>query len=178
MNPTVLVPSCKNDSSATADGRSRVATGCALAVMALGLAVMVGWLLDVELFKRIAPPLASMKFNTAFGFVLAGGALLFRGTLAVRLGLAGAVGLLGALTFGQSLLGADFGIDQLVIRDTEVVVGWPPGRMSPVTALCFLFGGAALGLLGRRTTERWAEALAIGVGTVGGIALLGYASGA
>ncbi len=157
---------------------SRVTTGCALAVMALGLAVMAGWLLGIEPLTRVVPQFATMKFNTALGFLLAGGALLFRETPAVRLGFAGAVGLLGALTLGQDLAGTDFGIDQLVIRDAELVAGQPPGRMSPATALCFLFSSVALGLLGRRATERWTEALAIGVGTVGFIALLGYAFGA
>ena len=153
---------------------SRVATGCALGVMSLGLAVMAGWMLGIEPLKHVLPQLASMKFNTALGFLLAGAALHVRGTPALRLGLAGAVGLLGALTVVEYLAGSDFGIDQLVIRDAEVVAGQSPGRMSPVTAVCFLLSGAAFGLLGRRATERWAEPLAISVGTVGFIALLGY----
>ena len=49
----------------------RVATGCALAVMVLGLAVMVGWLLGIEPPKRLLPQLTTMKFNTALGFLLA-----------------------------------------------------------------------------------------------------------
>lgn len=48
--------------------------------MALGLAVMAGWLLDLDLLERIVPQLATMKFNTVLGFLLVGGALLFRGT--------------------------------------------------------------------------------------------------
>ncbi len=156
----------------------RLANTVALIVMALGLAVMAGWLLEIEMLKRIGTQLATMKFNTALGFLLVGGALFFRGTPALRSGLAAAAGLLGALTLGQYLAGSDFGIDQLVIREAEVVAGRPPGRMPPVAALCFLLSSVALGLVGRRATERWAEALAIGVGTVGFIALLGYVVGA
>ncbi|MFN0080410.1 MAG: PAS domain S-box protein [Prosthecobacter sp.] len=156
---------------------SRVATCCALLVLALGIAVMAGWLFEIERLKRLLPQLATMKFNAALGFLLAGAALVFRATPALRLGLAAAVGLLGALTLGQYLTGADFGIDQLIIRDAEVVAGQPAGRMSPVAALCFILSSAALALLRRGATQRWAEALAISVGTVGFIALLGYAFG-
>ena len=151
----------------------RVATGGALAVMALGLAVMVGWLLGIEPLKQVLPGLSSMKFNTALGFLLAGGALYFREKPGLRHGLAGAVGLLGALTLAQVFTGVDSGIDQLFVREAAVA-GQAPGRMSPATALCFLLSGAALGLLGRRT----AEALAISVWAVGFIALLGYSFGA
>ncbi len=150
-----------------------VATGGALAVMALGLAVMVGWLFGIEPLKQVLPGLSSMKFNTALGFFLAGGALCFRGKSALRLGLASAVALLGALTLGEVFAESDFGIDQLFVR-ADVVAGQPPGRMSPATAVCLLLSGAALALLGR-----WAaESLAIGVGAVGFIALLGYSFGA
>ena len=75
---------------------TRVADGCALAVAALGLAVLAGWLLGSEPLQRVLPHLATMKCNTALGFLLAGSALFFRGKPAVRLGLAGAV----ALAFG------------------------------------------------------------------------------
>ena len=155
---------------------ARVADGCALAVAALGLAVLAGWLLGSEPLQRVLPHLAAMKCNTALGFLLAGAALFFRGKPAVRLGLAGAVALLGALTLGEIFAGRDFGIDQLFVRDAA---GQPPGRMSPATAAGFVLSGAALGLLGaRRAGVRWAEALAIGAGTLGFIALLGYALGA
>lgn len=160
---------------------SRLADGCALALMALGLAVMAGWWLGIDPLKRVMPGLASMKFNTALGFLLAGGALYFRGKPALRRGLATAVGLFGALTLGQYFSGLDFGIDQLFIR-AEVEAGGAAGRMSGVTALCFFLSGVALALLGkpRRTLGgvRCAEALAIGVGIESFIALLGYALGA
>jgi PAS domain S-box-containing protein len=155
---------------------SRVASGCALAVMALGLVVMAGWLLGIESIKRVLPGLASMKFNTALGFLLAGGALFFRGKTTLRGGLAAAVGLLGALTLGEYLSGIDFGIDQILFR-VEGEAGQAAGRMSQATALCFLLGGAALALLGKphRDGGSWAEVLAIGMGTIGLIAVLGYA---
>lgn len=155
---------------------SRVASGCALVVMALGLVVMAGWWLGIDPLKRVLPGLASMKFNTALGFLLAGGALFFRGKPAGRRGLAAALGLLGALSLGEYLSGIDFGIDEIFIR-VEGETAQAAGRMSQATALCFLLGGAALALLGapRRAWVCWAEVLAIGMGTIGFIAVLGYA---
>src|SRR4051812_43893086 len=44
---------------------------CALAVL-LGAAVMAGWLLEIEPLKSIVPGFATMKFNTALGFILSG----------------------------------------------------------------------------------------------------------
>jgi PAS domain S-box-containing protein len=175
-----MIPPVRSGDRVPSHG-SRLADGCGLALMALGLAVMAGWWLGIDPLKRVMAGLASMKFNTALGFLLAGGALYFRGKPALRGGLAAAVGLLGALTLVQYFSGLDFGIDQLFIR-AEVEAAGAAGRMSGVTALCFFLSGVALALLGkpRRTLAgvRWAEALAIGVGVGSFIALLGYALGA
>ena len=160
---------------------SRLADGCALVVMALGLVVVAGWLLDIEPLKRVLPGFASMKFNCALGLLLAGGALFFREKPALRGGLAAAVGLLGVLTLGQYFLGLNFGIDQLFIR-AEVEAGEMPGRMGFLAALFFLLSGVALALMGkpRRTVAgvRWADVLAIIVGIGSLDMLLGYALGA
>ena len=48
------------------------------AVMVLGVTVLVGWALDVELFVSLYSSLASMKANTALLFVLLGCALLLQ----------------------------------------------------------------------------------------------------
>jgi two-component system sensor kinase FixL len=114
-----------------------------------------------------------MKFNTALCFVLSGAALWSRDRPAVRIGLGVLVALIGALTLGEYLSRADFGIDQLFVRDAANG-GKPPGRMSPATAFSFLLSGAALVLM---RSQRLAEVLALGAAVVGGFALLGYALG-
>jgi PAS domain S-box-containing protein len=151
----------------------RVADGCALAVIGIGLLAMAGWLFGIDLLTRVLPHLQSMKLNTALCFVLSGAALWCRERPAVRIGLGVLVISIGALTLGEYLSGADFGIDQLFVRVAAEGQN-PPGRMSPATALCFLLSGTALVLM---RSQRLAEALALGAAVVGGFALLGYALG-
>ena len=43
---------------------ARVADGCALLVIGIGLLAMAGWLFGIDLLTRVLPDLESMKFNT------------------------------------------------------------------------------------------------------------------
>jgi hypothetical protein len=159
----------------------RLVGGCALAVLGIGLLVLAGWALQIEVLKSLLPGLASMKPNTALGFVLAGLALAQRQRSGLRFGCAAALGLLGGLSLAQDLGGADFGIDQWLFRDTP---GAPhtahPGRMSAITAISFMLCGAALLLLDSRSAalRRTMEALALLAGVAALLALIGYAYGA
>ena len=56
--------------------------------------------------------------------------------------------LVAGLTLCEYVTGADFGIDQLLFRDTPDPHTIFPGRMVEATALGFLFSGASLLLLG------------------------------
>ncbi|MDL2337478.1 MAG: hypothetical protein QFE16_06525 [Pseudomonadota bacterium] len=150
-----------------------VARACAQAVLLVGLLVLAGWALKIEALKSVLPGLATMKVNTALGFVLAGIALALRQRDGLRLGCAAATIVLGGLSLAQDVTGADYGIDQLLFREApgaaQVVA---PGRMSVITALNFVLLGGALLLLGTRRAalRRTLEALAL-------IALIGYVYG-
>lgn len=162
------------------DSLGKVAQGCALAVMLVGLAVLAAWALGIEGLKSVLPGLATMKANTALCFTLSGAALTLRGRPMLRWACAGAVLALGGLTLVQEFTGSDLGIDQLLFRDASAAAQTvAPGRMSPATAVSFLLIGAALLLLDARRTvaRRAAEVLALGGGAMGSIALLGYAYG-
>lgn len=160
------------------DRLGKVAQSCALAVMLVGFAVLTGWALGIEALKGVLPGLATMKANTALCFVLAGTALALRGRPRVRILCAGAVLAVSGLTLAQELTGADLGIDQLLFQDAPGVAQTAaPGRMSPATAVNFLLTGAALLLVvsPRAVARRAAEALALGSGAMGSVALLGHA---
>ncbi len=151
-------------------------------VVALGLTGLAGWAWDVAVLKSLLPGLASMKANTAAGFVLAGAALLLlataqsgpRARLAARL-LAAAVAMLGLLTLGEYAFGWELGIDQLLFHEAPgAVATGHPGRMAVATALDFLLLGGALLLLATRRGVPAAQTLALLAWAVAALALVGY----
>jgi signal transduction histidine kinase len=141
--PTVPAPRSRLPAAAGALGALASSLG------AVGLA---GWILDEPALRAVIPGQASMKANTAIALLSQGVAvslLAWRGdrpawTLAARI--AAALGaLVGLLSFLEFALAADFGIDQLVFRDSGAgALAYTPGRMAPTTALNFLLLGAAL----------------------------------
>lgn len=129
-----------------------------LVVMATGLVVLIGWATGTQLLTRLVPGLIAMKANTALGFVLFGlaGFLSVNPNPAVRriaLLAASVGGLLGILTLGQVVFGWNLGIDQLLFADTIDPTGTAsPGRMAPLTALCFSLLGLVVVLNKRLPT--------------------------
>lgn len=146
-------------------------------VILIGSIVLLGWVFGLPGVASILPGLATMKFNTALCFVLAGTALwlqLQSSALQTRffsLGCALAVIALALLTLAEYGFDWNLYIDELVIRDLatspEIV---PPGRMSLATASCFLLLGLALLLLDVEFGDRFrpAQYLAL-LGTLAGL---------
>jgi PAS domain S-box-containing protein len=115
---------------------------------ALGGLVLIGWLADIPSLRSLLPHQVETKANAAICLVLGGVALVSRarrcaGALAdVASGL---MVLTGLATLLQYMSGRDWGIDELLIRDTAGAVDTVhPGRMAPPTALNFVLLGAAL----------------------------------
>jgi diguanylate cyclase (GGDEF)-like protein/PAS domain S-box-containing protein len=118
----------------------------------IGGLVLLGWLFQIELLKRILPYWISMKANTALAFILAGAALLLYqrasgGRTLERAAQGGAflIALTGLFTLGEYLFGWDVGIDQLLFREPAGATGTiHPGRMAVPTAIDFVLFGWAL----------------------------------
>lgn len=53
-----------------------VLIGMSIVVLVLGLIVMIGWFLDIEILKSLSPTWVTMKFSTALSFALSGIMLL------------------------------------------------------------------------------------------------------
>lgn len=152
----------------------------ATAAIALGFLVLLGWALDLAVFRSIAPEWAPMKPNGALAFILAGvslwGAYIETPSRrARRLARAGAVlvGMVGLLTLAEYLSARDLGIDGLFY--------WQPasqaGRMSPTTAFNFIILGVALFFLNREKSSRvlgMVHFFAALAGLVALLALVGY----
>ena len=164
---------------------SQVASAIAILV---GCLVLIGWTLDVGIFKRILPGLVAMNPTTAVAFILAGLSLLLRtqsmasSSRRIAQGLAFAVALIGLLKLVEILFGLDVGIDQLLFRqelESEAAVTGLPNRMAPNTALNFFLLGCALLLLDRQTHRgRWpAQYLVLVAAATSLLAVIGYAYG-
>jgi PAS domain S-box-containing protein len=156
-------------------------------VALLGGTVLAGWLLHNEALKTIIPGSDfPIKPNIATGMLLCGTALslLSRKTLTkpIRIctaAIAITVITLSALTVGEFLLGLDLGIEQWLIGDVPAALGIPhPGRMSPITALCFALVGVALFTASQLIQKRLRLPLVGGLGGIlmaaGAVPLIGF----
>ena len=154
-----------------------------LGVLLLGVVVLVGWASGNAALTTVIPGLASMKANTALGFVLAGFALTLAPWTRRRAApVARVCGLLvfaiGFLTSLEYLTGLDFAIDELFFS--------APGnahahgsRMAIATSVGFVAAGAAELVLPRvsRTYHLHGvvDAASIAVAAIGLLGLVGYA---
>lgn len=154
--------------------------GTAVAVM--GVVVLIGWLLGLDLLKSSIPGASTMKPLAALAFVLAGGALAGLPAegerrsrrMALRL-LASLTGLIGVATIVEYGLGLDLRIDTWLFP--EAVSAEPlvfPGRMAGATAMAFSLVGPSLLLLDAPRESRAREGLAFGVALLGLNGLIGY----
>lgn len=121
---------------------------CGLFLFLFGMAIVVSWHAQQASLLKISPALLTMKYNTAIAFSLLGaglGALHFRKMGIARV--ASAIVLtIGVVTLLEYALGANFGLDEWLIKDLNTTSQFP-GRMSPLTAMAFTFSGLALFLV-------------------------------
>ncbi len=154
-----------------------------LASCALGLMVIVSWYAHWPRVLQIFPDGAPMQYNTALCFIFCGGGLFLLNTRFAGsvLWCGGATALGTSLTLLEYLAGRDFGIDQLLFRPYFEVATAFPGRMAPLTAICFIIFSAALcfASTGLQQLKRLATAglLATIIGVIGLVAALGYLTG-
>lgn len=147
----------------------------ALVVLTMGIMVIIGWIFNIDLFKSLVPGHASMKFNTAVSFALAGiGLVMIRRRPVISQVTAVLIILLGSLTLIEYLFGFNLGIDQAVIRDITAVQTAFPGRMSPIAASNLILLGTAFLLMLRTQRSTFASILVLMATFISMLALIGY----
>jgi PAS domain S-box-containing protein len=147
-----------------------------------GGVVVAGWLFDIYCLKSVWPGYVTMKVNTAVAFMLAGLSLALsdraEGSLLIRRlsqACAAATASLGLLTLCQYCFGLNFGMDQLLFKESAGTVGTlSPGRMAPTTAVGFLLMGCALFMGGYRRTIGVSQRLVLLTGLIWLLPLIGY----
>lgn len=165
----------------------RLAKAAAAFVASIGCLVLFGWIANIPMLKSVLPGLVTMKANTALGFVLAGTSLflLLKSTTSERRLVDRlcclVVAALSLATLSEYVFGWNLGIDQfLVIDDPQPVNTSNPGRMSPLTAICFTLVSCALWLNGskQRGTSAakvsWAEGCVLLVSSIAAQVLIAY----
>lgn len=147
----------------------------ALAVT-VGVAVLVGWALDISFLKSVLPGWVAMKPTTAVAFMLAGVAVLLSAApvaathrysaRASRLcGLT--TGLIGLLSLSEYAFGWNPGFDQWLFPEPAGAVGTSNlGRMAPDTAICFMLFTAGWESASRSRPMRWTLVVSLLSGAV------------
>jgi len=160
----------------------------AAAVFMCGFAALMGWAFDVAVLTTMALGTATMKPNTAIGFMLcalslwclSGASLLSAQRRRVGQVSAAVALILALLTMTGYATGASFGIDTLIFHDRLIATGAAhPGRMAFNTALCLLFASSSLLMVDIETRRgRPAEWLLLAALSICYVGLLGYLYGA
>ncbi|BAU56198.1 sensor histidine kinase [Mucilaginibacter gotjawali] len=153
-------------------------------VISLGIAALIGWLLNVGVLKSVFSAYVTMKFNTSLCFIISGLSFLLltryndsfsKSLMRLLLFCFGAVAL---VSFSQDIFHYSAGIDQLFITDHNLIVPGHlfPGRISPSTALCFillaigLWNVGAKGIFYRNIAQYFLHAITL----IAFISLIGY----
>jgi hypothetical protein len=155
-------------------------------VMITGIMVMIGWIFDIGILKSISPSWVSMKFSTAFVFVLSGITLYFiaralegafeLAQVALSITTLTIVLLMGTLFF-STLLGVHTGVEDLFIREMPGgVMTAVPGRPSIPTMINFLIIALAgiMTILNPENPGSALKAFGLIIGTIGAVAVFGY----
>lgn len=158
--------------------------GISFFVGLVAFVVLMGWVLNIQLFKSILPGLALMKPNTAFALGSSAIALYafhvsWKSPQFQRAAFVFSILViaLGILTLSQYIWGWNFGIDDFFFKDPQTSATNFPLRPSFATSLNFFLIGMSLLLLNLR---RWAylrQALTLLVMAIAGVVLIGYLYG-
>lgn len=158
-----------------------------LVSLAIGTLVLIGWAFHLLPFYSEKMNSVLVMFNTSLGFCLLGIALLItqfqvkKYTIVAFRALSLLIFLTGALSVSQDLFHFNTGFDQLFMVDQVAIVHkYPfPGRMSGITAVCFvLFGLAFFGIVAKsRLTRIVSQYMLHAVTAITFIAAIGYLYG-
>jgi signal transduction histidine kinase/CheY-like chemotaxis protein len=136
----------------------RVALVGAATAAGLGALAILGWLTPARILSSFGPAFIPMAPSTALGFLVLGGATACHAAARSRAFATGsaaaaalAVSGVAAVQLAQYLSGSPSTADVLLVPHPARFGTVFAGRMSPLTAIAFLLGGAALlGTLGGR----------------------------
>ncbi|MDY6945180.1 MAG: PAS domain S-box protein [Pseudomonadota bacterium] len=145
----------------------------AMVLIALGLAVIGGWLLGRPLTLQVGLDRVGMTLNAAVCFVIAGLALR-SGRPRQRLVLASLLAIPSVLTLYEHGFDVDLFVDQM-FGDSWILQAAPhQGRMAPQVAAAFTLAALALAQLTRPRSSRWHWLAPLATGIIFLIAIISF----
>ncbi|MGH9418972.1 MAG: GGDEF domain-containing protein, partial [Thermoanaerobaculia bacterium] len=157
----------------------RLAAIAAGVVIVIAVAVLIGWMFEIEPLMTVLPGFIRMKSMTALGLLAAAAAILaefYRARTIIRYFCALIPTTIGAATLFEYFTGRSLNIDQMFFLDPVQKVY--PGRMAHLTAVNLVILGIALLLRIRtRPPRRTSVALALLVIVFSMLAIVGYLYG-
>src|SRR5437867_3788769 len=158
----------------------------------VGLAVLIGWVMDIPALTSLIPNSVTMKFSTAVSFIFTGVSILIISKLAIEPSgysdlshIVLPISMLIILLFmsthiGSIIVSAPSGVDNLFIKEQELnpVLTASPGRPSFPTMISFLLiATAAAGTLitSGSNLKKLIGGTGFAIGIIGSVALAGYA---
>jgi len=153
---------------------------CGAATASIGALALAGWVTGLRELAGVSEDWIPMAPNTALAFIALGTAMALvqhgsrRGVVIAKL-LSAAVALVALARLSESATGVDLGVDRWIFNVPAESLGLiPVGKMAFVTALNLLYASVALLLIAFARWRLVAEALAVVVGFVGMVFILGY----
>lgn len=122
----------------------------AAAIATISCIVVFGWLLQIPIIVQVSAKYAPMQINTALCFMLCAVLLWNKGLKTVGWPLI----LIASITLLQYIGDINLYIDTILLDPFITTNTSHPGRMSPNTAICFLFFGTSHVLFGTERTMR------------------------
>ena len=144
----------------------------------LSIAVMLGWAFDIEILKSVISGYTSMKFNTAFCFLITGCTLYLLNTEKdgkTSTVLSIILLLISLASFVEDIFNFNFGIDQLILADYDSIKkGIPnPGRMATTSSLCFSLLGFSF-LIIKSANKTVVQYILYVISVISFLAIVGY----
>lgn len=155
----------------------------ALLTILIGLLSALGWVFDLSYLKAVIPNLITIKFNTAICIFLLGVVAYSFSSDVLKINRVTnfifmfVVLAISSLTLIEYLGQYDFGIDELIVKDTEVTF-LKPGRMSIVSAVVFSLTAFSILLQSRKKIATVASLIQVLSLFISILATLGYLYGA
>ncbi len=150
----------------------------------IALLALIGWVLDIELLKRLDVRLIAMNPVTAVAVICASTAILigYRPQPSARartlaIGLAGFGAVVGTCKLLQLALGLELGPDTWLFTDKLGMGPGPANRMAPNTAANFALLCSAIMLLHLGWRVALAQAATVVTALIAMLAVVGYAYG-